>query len=249
MAQLTVTEASEAYQSSMRVVQRAASGICATCKTFIDPAYQVCYRCYQLPDLLDAVVPITYSEHLGQIHTALRNYKDAPEPAARYAQVRLTGILWRFIAAHESCVSRHVGIESFDLVTTVPSSTPERDDRRSALRNMVGWCRPVADRFERVLAPTGTVPPGREFKPDRYRSSQDLSGRRVLLIDDTWASGGHAHSAATALKTVGATVVALIVIGRHIRPDWNVTESETSGDLLGKLPRQFEWDTCAVHAS
>lgn len=247
MAQLTVTEASEAYQSSMRVVQRAGPGICATCKTFIEPGYQLCYRCNQLPEVLDAVVPITYSEHLGQIHTALRNYKDAPEAAARYAQVRLTGILWRFIGAHESCVSREVGIEAFDLVTTVPSSTLERDDLRSALRTVVGWCQPVADRFERVLAPTGRVPPGREFNPDRYHSSRDLSGRRVLLVDDTWASGGHAQSAATALKAAGATTVALIVIGRHVRPDWQVTEGETSGDLLEKLPRQFDWNICAVH--
>lgn len=248
MARLTVEEASETYEHAMRNVQPAGPGICSTCKTFIDPSFDRCYRCNQLPDLLDAVVPITYSEHLGQMHTALRNYKEAPEQAARYARVRLTAILWRFLAAHERCVAREVGVESFDLVTTVPSSTPERDERRASLRTIVGWCKPVADRLERVLRPTGRVPPGREFDPDRYQSSEDVSARDVLLIDDTWASGAHAQCAASALQSAGCRRVALVVIGRHIQPEWKVG-GRTSGELLEEVPLRFDWGACAVHAS
>jgi phosphoribosylpyrophosphate synthetase len=40
----------------------------------------------------------------------------------------------------------------------------------------------------------------------------------VLLVDDTWVSGGSAQSAAVALKTAGARRVALVVIGRHVDP-------------------------------
>jgi adenine/guanine phosphoribosyltransferase-like PRPP-binding protein len=40
----------------------------------------------------------------------------------------------------------------------------------------------------------------------------------VLLVDDTWVSGGSAQSAAAALKLAGARRVALVVIGRHVDP-------------------------------
>ena len=41
----------------------------------------------------------------------------------------------------------------------------------------------------------------------------------VLVVDDTWVSGGSAQSAAVALKLAGARRVAIIVLGRHINPD------------------------------
>jgi predicted amidophosphoribosyltransferase len=41
-------------------------------------------------------------------------------------------------------------------------------------------------------------------------------GQAVLLLDDTWASGGTPQSAAVALKRAGARSVAVIVAGRHL---------------------------------
>ena len=52
---------------------------------------------------LDAVVPITYSEHLGQMHTALRRYKDGYAQNQQYATPRLAAILWLFTERHERC--------------------------------------------------------------------------------------------------------------------------------------------------
>jgi hypothetical protein len=75
---LTVGEAAATYERAMRNVQFAGQGICAICHTFIDPTYDRCYKCASQPDMLDAVVPITYTEHLGQMHTALRGYKEGP---------------------------------------------------------------------------------------------------------------------------------------------------------------------------
>jgi adenine/guanine phosphoribosyltransferase-like PRPP-binding protein len=43
-------------------------------------------------------------------------------------------------------------------------------------------------------------------------------GADVLLLDDTWVSGGSAQSAAAALKLAGARTVALVVLGRHVDP-------------------------------
>lgn len=90
---------------------------------------------------------------------------------------------------------------------------------------------------------------GRDFATNRFKPTVDLSGSSVLLLDDTWATGGHAQSAAYALTAAGAEKVALVVIGRHIRPEYEPVKGsgETCEDLLDGLPEPFDWGTCAVH--
>ena len=39
----------------------------------------------------------------------------------------------------------------------------------------------------------------------------------VLLIDDTWTTGGHAHSAALALRNAGAARVSVLVVARWLK--------------------------------
>jgi predicted amidophosphoribosyltransferase len=244
-----VKEASEAYERAMRNVAPIGPGICSICRTFINPEYERCYPCVDQPDNLSAVVPITYSENLGQVHTALRNYKDGPSPAIRrHAAIRLAAILWRFLAEHEPCVARAAGGAEFDLVTIVPSSDPERD-QDSAFRQLTGWIEPIRSRLQQLLEPTGEVE-GRDFDPNRFKPTKKLSGESVLLLDDTWTTGGHARSASQALLEAGASGVAAVVVGRHVRPEYEPVKGsgDTCGDLLSALPEDFDWNTCAVHA-
>ncbi|MBK5220668.1 MAG: hypothetical protein JJE35_12950 [Thermoleophilia bacterium] len=246
---LTVQEASVAYQQAMRNVGDGGEhATCRVCHTFIDPEYEICFPCRQQPESLSLVLPVSYSEHGGQLHLALRNYKDGSVQQVReYAWVRLTAILWRFLAAHESCLAGALRIDGFDLVTTVPSSSPERE-AKSPLRQMVEACRPIAPRHERLLGPSGTVLEGRDYDIDRYLAQRTLGGESILLVDDTWTRGGHAQSAAGALLQAGAGQVALVVIGRHLTPDWEpVRDAGVScDDIFSALPR-FDWDYCAVH--
>jgi len=248
VTQLTVNEAAATYASAMRNVPPARNGICAVCRTFIDPSYTICLTCKKQPNELDDVVPISYSEHLGQLHLALRRYKDGLPQEISYAMPRLAGILWRFIETHEQCVAVAAGVATFDMVTTVPSSTPEKDEQRSNFRTIVNWCRPIAPRYQRVLAATGDVLSERAYDTNRYRATQRLDGRDVLLLDDTWAGGGHAQSAANALRSAGARTVALVVIGRHLKREWQITrDGPTCGDVFDQLPKKFDWSTCTVH--
>lgn len=248
--QLTVDEASETYANAMRNVQPAGIGICTVCKTFIPAGYPRCIPCNQSIGPLSSIAPITYSEHGAQMHTALRQYKESSDAAVRsYATVRLTAILWRFLEAHEICVARDIDLDAFDVVCVVPSSTPADDNARGQLRQILEWCAPVKDRYTRLLKPTGQVPASRDYDPNRFACTENLHGQAVLLIDDTWTSGGHAQSAAVALVAGGAHAVGCVVIGRHLRREWRVTpgEEKTSGQMLDALPRVFDWDTCAVH--
>src|SRR5262249_56511217 len=66
-----------------------------------------------------------------------------------------------------------------------------------------------------LLARPGADTWGRALDPGRFSAPHSLTGQVVLLLDDTWVSGGTAQSAAAALKRAGAGPVALVVVGRH----------------------------------
>jgi len=245
MCALGVQEASETYASAMRNVLPAGPGVCSVCHCFLEEGWARCFKCGQLhPGPLDLVVPITYSEHLGQMHTALRSYKSGWQEEQKYAGIRLQAILWRFLDGHERCLTEHLGLDGFEVVTSVPSSTRRRDEANK-LRPIVRSCGPVRDRFEQLLQPSVDAADTREYDPGRYVPDRELNGENVLLIDDTWTTGAHAQSAAAALKAAGAGAVALVVIGRHVNPDWKIGE-RTSKEMLAQLPFEFDWSRCAI---
>jgi orotate phosphoribosyltransferase len=55
-----------------------------------------------------------------------------------------------------------------------------------------------------------------------------VENRRVLLVDDTYTTGAHLHSAAAALEDTGTRAVRLLVVGRHQSWGW-----EPARRLLG----------------
>lgn len=250
MAELTVDEAAGTYEHAMINIAPAGPGVCPTCRTFHHPNFPCCYPCGHQPSRLNAVVPITYSVHGEAMHHALRAYKDGVDQVQRYAAPRLAAILWRFLNRHEACVALAAGAErGFAIVTTVPSSTAERD-RHSVLRWVAEACGPVADRLQPIIGPTGDVPAGRGYDERRYRAFAEIEGSDVLLIDDTWTGGGHPQSAAHTLREAGARRIGLVVIGRHIHRDGDIPNSDTTNaEMLRQLPRQFDWSTCAAHAA
>lgn len=241
---LTVEEASETYLSAMRNVLPAGDDACRVCKTFVDGGWSTCYSCGHQENALDEVLPITYSEDGGQMHTALANYKRAAEAAQKYIGVRVLAILWRFLEGHERCLASAVGVERFEVVTTVPSATLARD-RENKLRQVVRACAPVSERWEQLLLPADGAADDRAVNAERFVPQKQLDGADVLLIDDTWAKGGHAQSAALALRSAGARHVGLMVIGRHLNPTWEVGGC-TSKEIFDSLPRDFDWGRCAL---
>jgi predicted amidophosphoribosyltransferase len=220
---LTIEETSNAYANAMRNPPLPRAGVCPVCKMLYDPGYPTCISCHRQPDNLDAFLPITYSVHAGQMHEALRDYKDNPyEDVRRYHGMRLIAILWRFIEQHEPCVARATGVDAFDLVATVPSKTHENDRNRRGLRSIVGiGCLPTADRRKQVLSPADPPELERIYSEDRYIAGPEAEGQRVLLIDDTWTTGASMQSAAFALRRAGALNVAGVAIGRHLHLDFS----------------------------
>jgi predicted amidophosphoribosyltransferase len=213
--------------------------VCEVCLTFTD-GFRTCYRCGHDRRFLDAVLPVSYSVHFGQLHTALYGYKRRIDLVASRFQLELAAVLWRFLNRHERCLATRTGAQGFRLVTTVPSGSAERDEAHPLRRIVAVLARPTADRYEAVLRRSTAPVPERTVNPNKFDVTRRFRGEPVLLIDDTWTTGASAQSAAGALKAAGAGVVALVVIGRHVHDDY----ADNSARLRA-LPRRFDWTTCA----
>jgi hypothetical protein len=158
--------------------------------------------------------------------------------------MELAAVLWRFLTQHEDCLARRAGASRFELVTTVPSSERQRDASHP-LRRIVGAdVGPTRARYVPLLARSGTPVLARTVDPGKYSPSRDLTGEAVLLIDDTWASGANAQSAAGGLKAACAGPVGVLVIGRHIQESY-----KRNAARLEDLPRSFDWTVCALHGA
>lgn len=238
----TVAELSNPYANFMlRPLPPTTANVCSVCLTFTE-GWDTCWRCGHQTRFADAVLPISYSVAFGQLHTALRQYKRGHAFAARQFQLQLTAVLWRFLTLHEGCLARSVGVASFDLVTTVPSGSAEREATHP-LRRLVGeLAAPTRTRYRRLLMRSGTSVAERAVDPGKYSPTTNLEGEAVLLIDDTWTPGANVQSAAGALKTSGAGAVGVLVVGRHINEDFG-----GNAQRLRAVPRPFEWERCALH--
>jgi hypothetical protein len=218
----TVFDLSEPYRNHLVSVLPPGRGVCAICWTAVDPGYRLCCPCRIAQDaygrrFADVVVPIALSVKRGQFAHELWHYKyDADATTRRRLGFRLAAVLWRFLGQHEVHVAEALGVAQFGIVTTV-RGTRQRDDEHPLVRivwTLVGQTR---SRYQPLLAlgPDASVE-GRAVLADRYRATQALTDHpAVLLIDDTWTTGGRAQSAAIALRRAGAGKVATVVMGRH----------------------------------
>lgn len=238
----TARELSAPYANFMLNPLRAgAPDVCEVCLTFTTQGFATCWQCGHHPRHADLVVPISYSVDGGQLHDALRSYKRDGGRAARQLQLQLAAVLWRFLRQHEQCVVTRLSVERFALVTTVPSSSAERDDDHPLRRiagKIVGDTR---DRYDRLLVRSDRPVPPRTVDPAKYEAVRRLDGEAVLLIEDTWVSGGNAESAAGSLKQAGAGEVAVVAIGRHLH-----ASDANNAARLKQLPKRFDWDRCPV---
>ena len=196
----TVQELSDPYAHFMlNPLAPQTADVCEVCTTFTE-GYPTCYPCGHNAVFADAVLPISYSVHFGQLHTALRGYKGDSIRAAERFRFQLAAVMWRFLGQHEQCLARAVGVQAFDVVTTVPSGWAERDEKHP-LHEIVGkLVGPTRPRYERLLSRSGVEIGEREVDLRKYDARRRLDGESVLLVDDTWTTGASVqHVAASPL--------------------------------------------------
>lgn len=166
--------------------------------------------------LADAVAPTGYAVRGGRLAEDLRKYKSdhvgAVESAA--AAARLQAALAAFLAGHGSSLWAAAGMTGGPgAVAVVPSG-----QGRPGVHPLVGMVRACVELPLVRLAVTSAAIHTRGVEPGWLRVGDPVAGADVLVVDDTWVSGGSAQSAAAALKLAGAGRVAVVVLGRHVNP-------------------------------
>ena len=196
---------------------------CRTCRGPARAGFARCYQCdlarAQCGGLLaDAVAPIGYAVKGGQLAADLWRYKSGLAGAAE-AGTRLQAMLSGFLRERAGRVWRSAGMTGGPaLAAVVPSG-----QGRPGAHPLVGIVAPCVDLpMVRLSAAPRAVARGRGLATGVTAGwltvSGPVAGADMLLVDDTWVSGGSAQSAAAALKLAGARRVAVVVFGRHVDP-------------------------------
>lgn len=221
-------------------------GVCDVCHGCPNPGWSTCWSCSQVASQLSAscplVVPVSLYEVGYQLHHQLWSYKGAPSDMSWDFLVKTAAILGYFLQLHSGCIAAAAG-GPWDLITSVPSSTGREGEH--PLVRAIKLLPEIRDEYEPLLT-RGEVPITHTIASDGgFEALRQLDGERVLLIDDTFTSGARAQSAASALNNAGATVVAIIPIGRVITPDFNPAATEYWQRQGARL---FDFDACCVAA-
>lgn len=256
----SVFELGEPYRNHLVPVLPPGSGVCAVCWTAVSPGFRLCYRCNKAngsfgQGLADVVVPVALAVKREQLAHELWHYKyDVDSHVRSRLTTRLGAVLWRFLGQHEMHIADAAGVREFDIVTTVPGTRPR--EGAHPLEYIVGTLvGQTKGRYEPLLAPGRGSPAAKHsLAADRYAATRPLlNGSAVLLVDDTWTTGGNAQSAALALRVAGAGKVAIVVIGRHfdralrglrdLLPAGPIDQFHLGLLLLGVQPRQVSCGT------
>ena len=191
-------------------------GVCVSCRGPLWRGYARCFQCRlhaeSAPGMLaDAVAPVAWAPKGSHLARDLWLYKSA-RPGAGEAGAGLRALLLVFLHDHGERVWRQAGMTLPTHACVVPSSRGRPGPH--PLQALLGGF--LAVPWTVLRTQPGADPWARGLDPGRFRAPGPLTGAAVLLLDDTWTSGGSAQSAAVALKRAGAGSVAAVVLGRHV---------------------------------
>jgi len=241
----TINELTEPLANICTTVPRAADGVCVVCHGRPNPGWERCFSCEQTAGQVtlpcETVVPISLYEVPSQLWLTLRGYKDSPSAQVRSKLERDVAVLAaRFIRDHGDCIRGSTG--DWDYVTTVPSTSGKHGGVNPLQESFsrVPW---LGNQHRQVLGQTAKPPKHNVASDDSLVTTDDVDGDAILLLDDTFTSGAHAQSAASTLQLGGASVRAIVVIGRVINPGFNENVEEFWNQQRA-IP--FSFDRCCL---
>lgn len=219
------------------------SGTCTRCFTPI-AAGSLCSRCrsHQAigggPDLLGVMAYAGYLDPISQSGYTMRGYKNPSIPRGTHWQtVTLLSALGLW--GHVSCPGKLLGtpVTAWASVPSLPPK-PQPHPLNEIAR---GLARPGSS--EIVLQGSEHAADLRGVNPGHFTVvAGNPSGQHVLLIEDTWTSGGHLMSAALALHAAGAIKVSALALARWLSVGWEATTDRWARNEL-TLP-DFQPDIC-----
>lgn len=244
----TVSEVAAPYENFLVPVPPAGADVCRVCHSMTGPGYPTCYQCQEAtwalgPATADVTAFVSMAPRGEQMARELLSYKDIRlQTLQRNRMVTgLAAVLFTWLGRHEHCLAQPVGLDRFDILTTVPSTSGRADH---PLRRVVSGVVSGSDRrHQDLLEVRRTDLDQRAQAEDRYAPTRDVAGQAVLVIDDTWTTGAHAQSASAALKTAGARAVGVLAIGRWFNPGYR----DGATWLAAHRRPGWSWDTCCLH--
>lgn len=191
---------------------------CPLCTGMPGEGWTECKDCRAMmprDDLSDRIAFATYGIKGHQSGHLMHGYKNAhPGPNQQAIVQLLTGIT---LLRHRDCFSSSSHGQPTQWAV-VPSLSG-----REGEHPLVSIVAPIMKRLnQQPLAVATTVSSPRTVRPENF-VCPPLDSEHVLLLDDTWARGGHVQSAAGALKQAGAGYVTTLVLARWIDPGWENT--------------------------
>lgn len=201
----------------------AQAGVCLVCRGWSGTAPR-CSSCEKIRRFVGrdfpVILPLALAVNGKPLALALSRYKKLAIPkSVRFAaRSDLLGLIDLMADRHESCLRQATGVAHFDRITFVPGTRDRNGfDPTFDLLQASAWSR---SRCERTLkfVPGHDAP--NKFDPERFVLHADVERQSVILVDDTLTTGSNVLSAAYALLDGGASTVAVAVLGRHFRPDF-----------------------------
>lgn len=219
----------------MRNTKHVLGETCTRCTGMVKPGYVECYPCsFTYPgNGADRLGFLAYAWHPAQSGAVMRGYK-APTPTPTAVNT-VQAMLSYGVVAHLECmvVPDVGGPTSWVSVPSLPARDGSHQLERLAAPIFTNqWGHPGLYAAAEPVDPRG-------FHPDNFVVPDGANGH-VLLIDDTWAKGGHIESAAAALKAAGATYVTALLVARWITPGWMNTDTFISTHLTA----DYDPDIC-----
>lgn len=201
------------------------SSLCSLCGTPTD-GYPQCYICNTdilgspfNADLPDHYAFLTYAIRGEQSGRDVYQYKDAGGAALD----RLSTLLYFFVNYHSGCLRLSTGT-SIRHIAAVPSGRGRTDHPLETkllplfpsilTRVAVTRLAPVRDGERQML-----------IDPSINRIGTDVTGRHVLVLEDTWTRGFNALSLAVGLKQAGASKVSVLTVARYLNANHPATKA------------------------
>lgn len=204
-------------------------GACDFCLGTCGLSYSLCYKCSQhwlpqLPDVkyaCDLIVPCTVAVSPSPWYTTMWQYKRG---SRRDDILLVAQVLKVWLSNHMGRVTKAIGGPP-TVAAVVPSTSASMP---TPLYQIVSQqpklCDSVLPSAVRYIGPSASWKRS-YLSPDSFSvDPEEVSGQRMVLVEDTWVTGSTALSAAIAIRRAGAAKLALIPIARMVKADDGMTD-------------------------
>jgi len=221
---------------------------CPVCTTPIALGYSLCMQCHShrgaAEQLADYVAPLSWAVMGGQAYSDVVSYKQNG-PSAFAAQDRLQRLLTGAFQRHHLCLAPEWKDRAlaFAAVPSTRGRSPHplgelvnrfTPDGMPQIRMAYRGDTAADPNARRVLQPT-------DWEVENPAALHGI--RRVVVVDDSWVTGGHAQSVASALRVRGRLSVGIVTFARVLKTGWG----PTSDYLKLNQPVPFDPAVCPVH--